>query len=97
MLRAPCPFFSKKYVANSLKRLHRDLKSANLLVSASMRVKVADFGTTALLENILNHAGQRGDSRHGKRSDRNIKRKLGAKKESSLARRTQTRGVGTPL
>ena len=33
---------------HGLGRLHRDLKSANLLISASMHVKVADFGTASL-------------------------------------------------
>ena len=32
---------------HSLGKIHRDLKSGNLLVSASLRVKVADFGTAA--------------------------------------------------
>jgi serine/threonine protein kinase len=33
---------------HSLGRMHRDLKSSNLLVSASLRVKVADFGTAEI-------------------------------------------------
>ena len=33
---------------HSLQRIHRDLKSTNLLVSKSNHVKVADFGTSTL-------------------------------------------------
>ncbi len=33
---------------HGLGRMHRDLKSGNLLVSASLRVKVADFGTATI-------------------------------------------------
>jgi serine/threonine protein kinase len=40
-------------------RLHRDLKSPNLLVSESWVVKVSDFGTTRLL-NHLQAEGQSG-------------------------------------
>lgn len=40
-------------------RLHRDLKSPNLLVSESWVVKVSDFGTTRLLNHLQNE-GQSG-------------------------------------
>ncbi len=38
---------------HSLGRMHRDLKGGNLLVSASLRVKVADFGTAALASLVV--------------------------------------------
>lgn len=34
---------------HSMQRMHRDLKSGNLLVSASLTIKVADFGTATLV------------------------------------------------
>jgi serine/threonine protein kinase len=33
---------------HGLGRMHRDLKSANLLVSSSLHIKIADFGTAAI-------------------------------------------------
>ena len=37
----------------SLGRMHRDLKGSNLLVSSSLRVKVADFGTAAIASHTM--------------------------------------------
>eukprot|EP00039_Didymoeca_costata_P016461 m.297010 g.297010 ORF g.297010 m.297010 type:complete len:840 (+) comp16395_c3_seq14:154-2673(+) len=38
-----------EFLHNSLERLHRDLKTANILLSNRMRCKVADFGTVKTL------------------------------------------------
>eukprot|EP00052_Salpingoeca_macrocollata_P028762 m.282412 g.282412 ORF g.282412 m.282412 type:complete len:1077 (+) comp22898_c3_seq22:1095-4325(+) len=38
---------------HSLGTIHRDLKCANALVSANLHVKVADFGTSRLIETVL--------------------------------------------
>ena len=37
---------------HDLHRVHRDLKSPNLLVTTSLRIKVADFGTAAIAKNL---------------------------------------------
>ena len=41
------------YVHERLRRMHRDLKSLNLLVGANLQIKVADFGT-ATIANMVN-------------------------------------------
>ena len=35
---------------HGLNRMHRDLKSGNCLVSSTLRIKVADFGTCAFTD-----------------------------------------------
>eukprot|EP00048_Salpingoeca_helianthica_P006700 m.101602 g.101602 ORF g.101602 m.101602 type:complete len:151 (+) comp14093_c0_seq1:3-455(+) len=45
--------------------MHRDLKSANLLVSASLRVKVADFGTAEIASLARGKAHGTGRTRQG--------------------------------
>jgi serine/threonine protein kinase len=57
---------------HSIHRMHRDLKSSNLLVSGSMHVKVADFGTATLAslakDGRDHHNGEQGASTVGSTS-----------------------------
>ena len=67
---------------HSLGRMHRDLKSGNLLVSSSLHVKVADFGTATIASMAAMEAPSQG------KDDVRM---------SSRASTQRTRGVGTPL
>ncbi len=65
-------------------RMHRDLKSGNLLVSASLRVKVADFGT-ATIASMATKASVLA-------AEADEKSAVNSKKDA-----IHTKGVGTPL
>jgi LRR receptor-like serine/threonine-protein kinase FLS2 len=67
---------------HSLGRMHRDLKSGNLLVSSSLCVKVADFGTAAIASMAMEAAQHVSDSDS-----------LSLSRVSTQ----RTKGVGTPL
>eukprot|EP00048_Salpingoeca_helianthica_P009386 m.134857 g.134857 ORF g.134857 m.134857 type:complete len:1046 (-) comp14854_c0_seq4:70-3207(-) len=81
---------------HSLARMHRDLKSPNLLVSASLRVKVADFGTATLFRNLQIRASRRQRGRGPWRSDKRTK-STDENYDSNMQYRLQTKCVGTPL
>lgn len=65
-------------------RLHRDLKTPNLLVSASWVVKVSDFGTSRLIQHLRAEPTPVRSSHRGTN-------------ETALDDATLTRGVGTLL
>eukprot|EP00047_Mylnosiga_fluctuans_P024787 m.170404 g.170404 ORF g.170404 m.170404 type:complete len:1176 (+) comp9926_c0_seq2:488-4015(+) len=74
-------------LVHSLGRMHRDLKSGNVLVTAAggtLRVKVADFGTATLLD-MARGAGLIGAP------------VAAAHASASLQPRVRTKGLGTPL
>jgi serine/threonine protein kinase len=49
---------SLEYV-HSLNRVHRDIKSGNLLVTSDGVVKLCDFGVSAQLDDALSRTGTR--------------------------------------
>ena len=72
---------------HGLGRMHRDLKSGNLLVSSSLHIKVADFGSATL-------ADMAGDSATVRTSALST---VLATRDMERARTQRTKGVGTPL
>ena len=73
------------YVHERLHRIHRDLKSLNLLVGANLQIKVADFGT-AVITNLGSPSAQpSGESA------------LASHHENNRVHTQRTKGVGTPL
>lgn len=66
---------------HSLGRMHRDLKSGNLLISAALRVKVADFGTATI-------AGLTIEALQDTSMESSLDQRLHTQR---------TKGVGTPL
>ncbi len=70
---------------HSLGKIHRDLKSGNLLVSASLRVKVADFGTASFMASSSRLA------------ERVSETELDSDDCNSVNIGHHTKGVGTPM
>ena len=93
-------------------RIHRDLKSPNLLVSDHWVVKVSDFGTSRITEMMGQHGATEGNGSKGRSESatsievsglsRTIKGLAAASSSSSSAKdesmyRVMTQGVGTLL
>ena len=80
---------------HSLGRMHRDLKSGNLLISSSLHVKVADFGT-ATIAGMAATANAEGGYHEG--ANKSINADSGLLDAAAIRAHTQrTKGVGTPL
>ena len=80
-------------LVHSLGRMHRDLKSGNVLVTAAggtMRLKVADFGTATLLDMA------KGAAVHVMALDELVD-SPDVRSGSDVNDRVRTKGVGTPL
>ena len=93
-------------LVHSLGRMHRDLKSSNILVTAvsgTMRVKVADFGTATLAgiafggNDASNMSRVHLDANKGAIPLKETTRASSSQDEGSRQRTLRTKGVGTPL
>ena len=86
-----------------LGRMHRDLKSRNILVTASgpgglMRAKVADFGTAALAQMAKNASTAL--SLYNEFDDNDLPKSTASDTAMSISERVnimRTKGIGTPL
>ena len=77
---------------HSLGRMHRDLKSGNILVSRTMQLKIADFGTASLARITTGGAGAAAGGGGSGATGAN-----GAYGAHGAGRGGHTLGVGTPL
>ena len=80
---------------HGLNRMHRDLKSGNCLVSSTLRIKVADFGTCAFTDSTSLKKGRVPRRMDTLNTQRPVS--ISSKASGDLDYHLHTNGVGTVL